>query len=320
MHEKPDETAKIALLQAMEHHVQLETELTHIRQNLDALQDQLRFAHQSKTAAVQKDNSLQDQIMSCKLAEQSLKNKADSLLESLQEAEMDLEAYLSQCINHAPIEAREQQLLEISDKIKQLGAINLMAIEEYETELARKTHLEEQSQDLHEALATLEAAIAKMDEETRVRFEETFTAVNKLFQTLFPRLFGGGRASLQLTCDNLLEAGILVMAEPPGKRNSTIQLLSGGEKAMTAVALVFAIFQLNPSPFCMLDEVDAPLDDLNVGRFCDLVREMSQYVQFLLITHNKVTMELAEHLIGVTMREPGVSRIVAVDVAQVMTT
>ena len=138
--------------------------------------------------------------------------------------------------------------------------------------------------------------------------------MNGSFQSLFPRLFGGGRALLELTCDNLLEAGILVMAQPPGKRNSTIHLLSGGEKAMTAVALVFAIFQLNPSPFCMLDEVDAPLDDLNVRRFCDLVKEMSQFVQFLFITHNKVTMEMADHLIGVTMREPGVSRVVTVDV------
>jgi chromosome segregation protein len=314
--DKPDETAKVALLQAMERHLQLETELAEIRQQLDALQDQSRVAHQSKTTVMQKDNLMQEHIVSCKLAEQLLKTKADSLLESLKESDMDLDTYLSQCAEPTSIEMREQQLQEISDKIKRLGAINLMAIEEYQTELARKTHLDEQSQDLHDALATLEAAIAKMDEETRVRFEETFTAVNTLFQALFPRLFGGGRARLQLTCDNLLEAGILVMAEPPGKRNSTIQLLSGGEKAMTAVALVFAIFQLNPSPFCMLDEVDAPLDDLNVGRFCDLVKEMSQYVQFLLITHNKVTMELAEHLIGVTMREPGVSRIVAVDVAQ----
>ena len=157
-----------------------------------------------------------------------------------------------------------------------------------------------------------------MDKETILRLKDTFEQENRSFQALFPRLFGGGRAFLELTCDNLLEAGIIVMAQPPGKRNSTIHLLSGGEKAMTAVALVFAIFQLNPSPFCMLDEVDAPLDDLNVQRFCDVVKEMSSLVQFLFITHNKVTMEMADHLIGVTMREPGVSRLVTVDVEQAL--
>ena len=174
--------------------------------------------------------------------------------------------------------------------------------------------MDEQCRDLTEALATLDAAIVKIDKETQLRLKETFDQVNLAFQSLFPRLFGGGRACLELTCDNLLESGILVMAQPPGKRNSTIHLLSGGEKAMTAVALVFAIFELNPSPFCMLDEVDAPLDDLNIRRFCDFVKEMSQLVQFMFITHNKVTMEMADHLIGVTMREPGVSRLVTVDV------
>lgn len=154
--------------------------------------------------------------------------------------------------------------------------------------------------------------------QTKQRLKDTFDQINTSFQSLFPRLFGGGRALLELTCDNLLEAGILVMAQPPGKRNSSIHMLSGGEKAMTAVALVFAIFQLNPSPFCMLDEVDAPLDEMNVKRFSELVKEMSPFVQFLFITHNKVTMELADHLIGVTMHEPGVSRVVAVDVAKAM--
>ena len=213
---------------------------------------------------------------------------------------------------------REQSLLEIAEKIKRLGAINLAAIVEYDSELQRKQYLDEQYEYLTSALNTLDLAIEKMDKETKQRLQHTFDEVNKAFQSLFPRLFGGGHAMLELTCDNLLEAGILVMAQPPGKRNSTIHLLSGGEKAMTAVALVFAIFQLNPSPFCMLDEVDAPLDDVNVGRFCALVKEMSQFVQFLFVSHNKVTMELAEHLIGVTMREPGVSRVVAVDVEQAL--
>ncbi len=165
-----------------------------------------------------------------------------------------------------------------------------------------------------EALETLERAIAKIDRETRSRFKDTFEKVNSKFEEFFPRLFGGGHASLQMTGDDLLSTGVSVVAQPPGKRVSNIQLLSGGEKALTAVALVFAFFELNPSPFCMLDEVDAPLDDANVGRFCTLVKEMSERVQFIFITHNKVTMEMAQQLMGVTMNEPGVSRLVAVDV------
>ena len=169
---------------------------------------------------------------------------------------------------------------------------------------------------MSEALDTLEQAIRKIDKETRARFKDTFDKVNAGLQRMFPRLFGGGHAYLEMTGDDLLDTGVTVMARPPGKRNSTIHLLSGGEKALTAVALVFAIFELNPSPFCMLDEVDAPLDDANVGRYCDLVREMSARVQFIFITHNKITMEMAEQLTGVTMSEPGVSRLVAVDVEQ----
>ena len=230
----------------------------------------------------------------------------------------DVDVLLSGIPTHVTLQAHEKTLIDFDDKIKRLGAINLMAIEEYQTELERKEHLDGQYMDLMEALATLDTAIAKMDKETQLRLKDTFDQVNASFQALFPRLFGGGNARLELTCDNLLDAGILVMAQPPGKRNSSIHLLSGGEKAMTAVALVFAIFQLNPSPFCMLDEVDAPLDGLNVKRFCELVKEMSQFVQFLFITHNKVTMELAEHLIGVTMREPGVSRVVTVDVEEAL--
>ncbi len=216
------------------------------------------------------------------------------------------------------IETVERNLLIATAKSNEFGAINLAAIDEYDTELARKNYLDQQYDDLTCALSTLEDAIKKIDSETICRFQHAFEEINRRFSELFPRMFGGGSARLELSCDNLLEAGILVMAQPLGKRNSRIQLLSGGEKAMTAIALVFAIFQLNPSPFCMLDEVDAPLDEANVGRFCTLVKEMSQFVQFLFITHNKVTMELADHLVGVTMREPGVSRIVAVDVEQAL--
>jgi chromosome segregation protein len=208
----------------------------------------------------------------------------------------------------------QQRLEQISARIQRLGNINLAAIDEFEEQSARKRYLDAQNADITRALETLEQAIRRIDRETRSRFKETYDLVNQGLQQLFPRLFGGGHAYLELTGEDLLETGVAVMARPPGKRNSSIHLLSGGEKALTAVALVFAIFQLNPAPFCMLDEVDAPLDDANVGRFCELVRAMSNQVQFIFITHNKVTMEIADHLLGVTMHEPGVSRLVSVDV------
>ena len=174
--------------------------------------------------------------------------------------------------------------------------------------------LNEQHADLTEALNTLDQAISKIDKESKQRFQETFDKINSGLQEKFPKLFGGGQAYLELTEDDLLETGVTIMARPPGKRNSSIHLLSGGEKALTAVALVFSIFELNPAPFCLLDEVDAPLDDANVGRFSQMVEDMSESVQFLYISHNKVTMEIAKQLAGVTMKEPGVSRMVAVDI------
>ena len=213
----------------------------------------------------------------------------------------------------AAAEAWEESLQKLGARIDRLGPINLAAIDEFKEQSERKEYLDAQLADLNEALATLEGAIRKIDKETRSRFRETYDQVDAGFKRLFPKLFGGGHAYLELTGDDLLSAGVTVMARPPGKRNSTIHLLSGGEKALTAVALVFAIFELNPAPFCMLDEVDAPLDDANVGRFCDIVKEMSSQVQFVFITHNKVTMEMARQLTGVTMQEPGVSRMVSVD-------
>ena len=214
----------------------------------------------------------------------------------------------------ATVEVWAEQAETLEKRIQRLGPINLAAIDEFEEESERKVYLDAQHADLTEALQTLETAIAKIDKETRDRFKETFDLVNSGLQERFPRLFGGGHAYMELTGDDLLDTGVTVMARPPGKRNSTIHLLSGGEKALTAIALVFSIFELNPSPFCMLDEVDAPLDDANVGRYCDMVREMSEQVQFIFITHNKITMEMANQLTGVTMNEPGVSRLVAVDI------
>ena len=201
----------------------------------------------------------------------------------------------------------------IAREVAALGAVNLAALDELGTARARKTFLDAQSADLVEAMTTLEDAIHKIDLETRELLKGTFDSVNEHFGRMFPELFGGGKASLVMTGGEILDAGVQVLAQPPGKKNSTIHLLSGGEKALTAIALVFAIFQLNPAPFCLLDEVDAPLDDANTERYSKLVKNMARNTQFLFISHNKIAMEMAEQLIGVTMQEQGVSRIVAVD-------
>jgi chromosome segregation protein len=219
-----------------------------------------------------------------------------------------------------PEEASESEwqdkVVRAEARINRLGPINLAAIDEHTQASERKQYLDAQNEDLETALETLRAAIRKIDKETRQRFKDTFEQINAGFAELFPRVFGGGTACLEMTGDDLLDTGVAIFARPPGKKNSTIHLLSGGEKAMTAIALVFSIFQLNPAPFCMLDEVDAPLDDANVGRYARMVREMSEKVQFVFITHNKITMEAADQLMGVTMQEPGVSRLVTVDVEE----
>ena len=221
---------------------------------------------------------------------------------------------LAQSLNDEDQDNLIKRQQKINAQIQRLGEINFASLVEYQTELKRKTYLESQMADLNSSLETLELAIAKIDSKTKDKFKLTFDLINQGFQRIFPQLFGGGKAYLQLTSNNLLDTGISVMAQPLGKRISSIQVLSGGEKALTAVALVFAIFELNPSPFCMLDEVDAPLDDANITRFCSLVKKMSKKVQFVFVTHNKITMELSKQLIGVTMQESGVSRLVAVDI------
>ncbi|WP_133128349.1 chromosome segregation protein SMC [Legionella nagasakiensis] len=309
---------KSSLEQAIIQHNECNTQLMVCRQQVEELQAKSNHLVQDSKSLEQQIKSIQEIMQQQHIKAQGFSIRTSSILESLAELNMDAECLLNNVPSGLTSEEREKELLYVSEQLNRLGAVNLIAIDEYKTELQRKQYLDEQHQDLVDALTTLELAIAKMDKDTQQRLQETFEQINASFQSLFPRLFGGGRAILQWTCDNLLEAGILIMAQPPGKRNSTIHMLSGGEKAMTAVALIFAIFQLNPAPFCMLDEVDAPLDDVNVRRFCELVKEMSQWVQFLFITHNKNTMELADHLIGVTMREPGVSRIVSVDVEQAL--
>ncbi len=252
------------------------------------------------------------------LGMQETRVRRESLAEQFAATQFDLDQVTTGLPEESTVVAWDQQLAEVQERIERLGAVNLASIEELEEQTARKEYLDRQFADLSDALNTLEQAIRKIDRETRARFQDTFDRINSGLKDKFPRLFGGGAAYLELVGDDLLTAGVAVMARPPGKRNSTIHQLSGGEKALTAVALVFSIFELNPAPFCLLDEVDAPLDEHNVGRFCDIVRDMSEHVQFVFITHNKNTMELASHLVGVTMGEPGVSRLVAVDVDEAM--
>ncbi|MDR1367399.1 MAG: AAA family ATPase, partial [Candidatus Accumulibacter sp.] len=215
-------------------------------------------------------------------------------------------------------ESLQKALVSLQRSIDSLGPVNMAALDELEKARERKGFLDAQSGDLTQAMETLEGAIQKIDKETRGLLQSTFDIVNANFDVLFPELFGGGEARLIMTGEEILDAGVQVMAQPPGKKNSTIHLLSGGEKALTAIALVFALFQLNPAPFCLLDEVDAPLDDTNTERFCEMVRRMSEKTQFLFISHNKIAMQMAQQLIGVTMQESGVSRIVEVDMDEAL--
>jgi chromosome segregation protein len=249
-----------------------------------------------------------------RLAAEQVRVRRESVVEQLGATNFDLEHLKGGLAAEATVAAWEAQLEDTRGRIERLGQVNLAAIGEFKEQSERKEYLDRQCKDLTDALETLESAMRKIDRETRTRFQDTFDRVNAGLKEKFPRLFGGGHAYLELAGEEPEAAGVSVMARPPGKRNSTISQLSGGEKALTAVALVFAIFDLNPAPFCLLDEVDAPLDENNVGRFCDIVRDMSRSVQFIFITHNKSTMELASQLVGVTMNEPGVSRLVAVDV------
>ena len=259
-------------------------------------------------------NELRESLMQKRLESEGASVKRDGLLEQLEQANYRLESVLEKLPENLQESECEQEIEKLANRIQRLGPINLAAIVEYKEQSERKEYLDKHNEDLEKALKTLQNAMRKIDKETRTRFKDTFDKINEGLQNLFPRVFGGGHAYLDMTGEDLLNTGITIMARPPGKRNSTIHLLSGGEKAMTAIALVFSIFHLNPSPFCMLDEVDAPLDDANVSRYANLVKEMADYVQFICITHNKITMEMAKQLQGVTMHEAGVSRIVAVDI------
>jgi chromosome segregation protein len=274
----------------------------------------MREQEHSRSTREHAIEALRDECSRIQIAAQEVKVRRQTLLEQIGETGFVLETLCEELATEADIDQWAAEVERLEQRISRLGPINLAAIDEFEEQSERKRYLDAQNADLAEALDTLQNAIRKIDRETRSRFKDTYDRVNAGFGRMFPRLFGGGHAVLEMTGEDLLDTGVTVMARPPGKRNSSIHLLSGGEKALTAVALVFAIFELNPSPFCMLDEVDAPLDDANVSRFCDLVREMSERVQFIFITHNKVTMDLATQLNGVTMHEAGVSRLVSVDI------
>jgi len=314
--DEPLKTMRTDLEALLQKRLEVEKELGEAKARVDENEHAMRELEKQRNGLQEQLNSIREELMQKRLKSEGSTVKRQGHLEALQEAKFDLEAVLNSLPEELDVHSCEEQLEKLGNRIQRLGPINLAAIDEYQQQSERKIYLDKQNEDLEKALNTLRNAIRKIDKETRTRFKETFDKVNAGLQNLFPRVFGGGHAYLDMTGEDLLDTGIAIMARPPGKRNSTIHLLSGGEKAMTAIALVFSIFQLNPSPFCMLDEVDAPLDDANVGRYANLVKEMSKNVQFIFITHNKITMEMANQLLGVTMHEPGVSRIVAVDIEE----
>lgn len=278
----------------------------------------LRELEQQRMSSEQKLQPLRDQISELRLKEQEARLGQEQYEAQLKEAGADEVDLVQRMEKNLRPNALQNEIVRLTAEIEALGAVNLAALEELQVSRERNGYLESQANDLNEAIATLEQAIRRIDRETRERLQSTYDEVNRNFGELFPSLFGGGQARLVLTGDELLDAGIQIIAQPPGKKNSSIHLLSGGEKALTALALTFSLFQLNPAPFCLLDEVDAPLDDSNTERFCELVKKMSLQTQFVYISHNKITMEMAEQLIGVTMQEMGVSRVVAVDIEEAM--
>lgn len=313
---EPVENHKLELEDKLEQRIKVEEELLQARRSLEEVEALLRDAEKQRQQVEHSLQEIRGRLERERLEAQALEVQAKGLQEQLAEENFALDAVLASLPEDLTEQAATEELTAISARISRLGPINLAAIDEYKIESERKQYLDSQNQDLQEALETLENAIRKIDRETRTRFKETFDQINTGLQELFPKVFGGGHAYLELTGEDMLDTGIAIMARPPGKKNSTIHLLSGGEKALTAIALVFSIFRLNPAPFCMLDEVDAPLDDANVGRYARMVEEMSSQVQFIYITHNKIAMEMAHQLMGVTMHEPGVSRIVTVDVEE----
>ncbi|MEP6965025.1 MAG: chromosome segregation protein SMC, partial [Polaromonas sp.] len=309
-----DAAAQGGLQDALNAKLEREADLGAKRSQYDDLTTKLRASDERRLQLERELDPLRQRITEFQLKEQAARLGFEQYAQLLLDAQADLAA-VEQSVQtgNVRLAGLQGEIDRIHQGIQSLGAVNLAALDELSTARERKQFLDAQSADLNEAMATLEDAIRKIDMETRDLLSSTFEAVNGHFGKMFPELFGGGNARLVMTGEEILDAGVQVMAQPPGKKNQTIHLLSGGEKALTAIALVFAIFQLNPAPFCLLDEVDAPLDDANTERYAKLVSSMSKETQFLFISHNKIAMEMAEQLIGVTMQEQGVSRIVAVD-------
>lgn len=314
--DKPELELKQQLEGLLEKRLTAEEKLTSARKQVADVEDGLQGKEKQRTEFEHRMQETRELLEQARMARQELVVRRETLEEQIRAAEHEPEKLLKEIEDNASEESWQTRLEVLEKKINRIGPVNLVAIEEFKEQSERKNYLDKQYDDLTQALGMLEDAMRKIDRETRTRFKETFDQVNTNFQAFFPKLFGGGHAYMELTDEDMLTAGVLVMARPPGKRNTTIHLLSGGEKALTAVALMFAFFELNPAPFCMLDEVDAPLDDANVERYSETIRNLAKRSQMIFITHNKITMESAELLIGVTMAEPGVSRLVAVDMAQ----
>ena len=302
---------------ALDHRVAREHALANARDALEAAANGLRALDEERLKVEQSLDPLRNRIGELKLKEQAASLNFEQFAAQLAAASADESSLLPELAAARPA-ALQSALAALQRSIDALGAVNLAALDELEAARERKGYLDDQSDDLTQAMGTLENAIRRIDRETRDLLQSTYDSVNRSFGEMFPILFGGGEARLLMTGEEILDSGLQVLAQPPGKKNSTIHLLSGGEKALTAIALVFSMFQLNPAPFCLLDEVDAPLDDTNTERFCSMVRRMSTHTQFLFISHNKITMEMAQQLVGVTMQESGVSRIVEVDMEEAL--
>ena len=302
--------------QLLSDRLKVEENLLESRKAIEECNASIHKIEREKIEKEQAAITLRELLENLRLERQASKIEQNNIEKQVEELEGDLSKIKSELVDDKSVESYSADLEAIELKISRLGAINLAAMEEYDQESKRKELLDEQHDELMQALETLERAINRIDKETRTTFKDTFDKLNQSLSQSFPKLFGGGHAELVMLGDDLLTCGIGISARPPGKKNASVSQLSGGEKALTAIATVFAFFELNPAPFCLLDEVDAPLDDLNTMRFIDLVDEMSQRVQFVYITHNKISMEKSKHLMGVTMQEPGVSRMVAVDVDQ----
>ncbi|QWD80562.1 chromosome segregation protein SMC [Polynucleobacter sp. MWH-Spelu-300-X4] len=319
LHTLSDEVAQNSLQSLLVQRSAKEAALANARTEMDAISHRLREGDESRLVIERSLQPLRDKAMELQLKEQAARLNVEQFATMLLDAEANIEELKARLTPEMKVSSLQSEVNKLNQEIQSLGPVNMAALEELASAQERKTFLDAQSADLNEAINTLTDAIQKIDSETRELLQGTFDQVNEHFAKLFPDLFGGGNAKLVMTGEEILDSGVQVMAQPPGKKNSSIHLLSGGEKALTAIALVFSLFQLNPAPFCLLDEVDAPLDDANTGRYADMVARMSANTQFVFISHNKITMEIAHQLIGVTMQEQGVSRIVAVDLESAAT-